>query len=336
MKKKNIILCLSALLVVSLIATGCGKKAELKDGAEVAVSTKDGKISATEYYNKIKQQNISQLVDMIDHQILDEKYPKNEEEDKAVSEQITQMKSSYQGNEETFKSVIQQYFGVSSEEELDKMLRLEYKRNLAVKDYIKTHLTDKEIQTYYDENIIGDIKASHILIKVDVKEDATDDEKKKAEEKALKEAKDIIKKLDDGKKFADLAKEYSDDTSSAKSGGELGYFKSDDMVAEFTDAAKKLEKGKYSKEPVKTEFGYHIILKEDQKEKAKLKDVKDEIKTKLTESKLSSDSSMHYQTLIKIREDKKITWKDDELKKQYNELMDQLIENAKKKTSETQ
>ena len=329
-KKVGIGLC--SLLAITTITTGCGKEAKLDDNT-TAVSLKGAKITATDYYNEIKTSNISKLVDIIDHQLFDEKYPSNDEEDKSVKEQINQIKETYGSNETMYLSAIQQYFGVSSEDELEEMLRLEYKRNEAVEDYIKDALSDKEIENYYNENIIGDIKASHILIKPDVDSDATDEEKQKAENKAKKEAEKIIKKLKDGEDFAKLAKEYSDDISTAKDGGNLGYFNTDDMDENFMDAVKKLNNNEYTKEPVKTQYGYHIILKVDQKDKPKLKEVKDDIKTTLANAKLDGNSTLHYQTLIDIREKNNIKWQDDKLEKQYNELMDQLLEAASSSTT---
>lgn len=329
-KKVGIGLC--SLLAITTITTGCGKEAKLDDNT-TAVSLKGAKITATDYYNEIKTSNISKLVDIIDHQLFDEKYPSNDEEDKSVKEQINQIKETYGSNETMYLSAIQQYFGVSSEDELEEMLRLEYKRNEAVEDYIKDALSDKEIENYYNENIIGDIKASHILIKPDVDSDATDEEKQKAENKAKKEAEKIIKKLKDGEDFAKLAKEYSDDTSTAKDGGNLGYFNTDDMDENFMDAVKKLNNNEYTKEPVKTQYGYHIILKVDQKDKPKLKEVKDDIKTTLAKAKLDGNSTLHYQALIDIREKNNIKWQDDKLEKQYNELMDQLLESASSSTT---
>ena len=330
MKNKKLFIVLSTLAVASLIVTGCGKKAELKDGAEVAVSVKGAKITATEYYEKIKQDNITTLIDMIDHELLDESYKTNDEEDEAVKTQINQIKNYYGSSEDTYKSILQQYFGVNDEEEFEEMLRLEYKRNKAVKDYISNNLTDKEIKKYYDENIYGDIKASHILISVDISDDATEDEKKEADEVAEKKAKEVIQKLKDGKKFADLAKEYSTDESNNEKGGDLGYFDPNDMVDEFKDAVIKLKKDEYTKEPVKTKFGYHIILKTDEKEKESLDKVKDEIKEKLAEQKISEDNSVYYESLVKFRESKNIKWNDSTLEKSYNDYMDNLIEQSKK------
>ena len=328
-KKLGISICLISALVLTV--TGCGKKAELDDN-KTAVSLKGIKITATDYYNEIKKSNISKLVDMIDHQLFDKKYESNDDEDQAVEEQINQLKENY-SDEKTFQNVIQQYFGVDSEDEVEDMLRLEYKRKVAVEDFVADNLTDKEIEDYYDQNIIGDIKASHILITPDVDSDATDEEKEKAENKAKKEAERIIKKLDEGEDFAKLAEEYSDDEATAKNGGDLDYFNTDDMDENFMDAVKKLDNDEYTKEPVKTQYGYHIILKVDQKEKPKLKEVKDSIKETLANNKLNNNSTLHYETLMDIREENNIKWNDDELEKQYNELMDQLIKASSSSTT---
>lgn len=329
MKNKKLVMCLSSLLIISLITTGCGKEIEVKNGSKVTVSVKGDKFTATEYYNEIKENNISTLIDMIDHSLFDKKYKADKEEDEEVKKQIDQIKSYYGSNEETYQNVLRQYFGVESEEELEESLRLEYKRNEAVEDHVKKNIKDDEIKKYYEENIFGDMKASHILISADVKDDATDEEKEKAEKKAKEKAEDIIKKLNDGKSFSSLAKKYSDDDTNASNGGDLGYFSYDEMVEEFSKATKDLKVDEYTKEPVKTKYGYHIILKTGQKDKAKLKDVKKEIKDKIKEQKLNNDKSLYYVSLKEIREENKISWNDDTLKKAYEEYMDKLIDSTK-------
>ena len=333
MKNKKVITAITLLATTSLVLTGCGKKAEVN--SKNAVSLTGIKISTTEYYNELKKDNISKLVDMIDHKLFDEKYKTTDDETKEVKEQIEKIKSNYSNDEDTFKNIIKQYFGVSSESELEDMLRLEYKRNEAVEDHIKKSLTNKEIEQYYDDNIIGDIKASHILIKVNVKDDATEDEKTKAEEKAKKKAENIIKKLDNGESFEKLAKKYSDDSSNKDKGGDLGYFKAEDMDENFVEAAKALKKNEYSKEPVKTQYGYHIILKKDQKKKASLKSVKNDIKETLMNEKLTNDPSLHYNALIEIREENNIKFDDKDLKKAYEDLMDKLIKQASSSSTNT-
>ena len=143
MKNKKVITAITLLATTSLVLTGCGKKAEVN--SKNAVSLTGIKISTTEYYNELKKDNISKLVDMIDHKLFDEKYKTTDDETKEVKEQIEKIKSNYSNDEDTFKNVIKQYFGVSSESELEDMLRLEYKRNEAVEDHIQKSLTNKEI-----------------------------------------------------------------------------------------------------------------------------------------------------------------------------------------------
>ena len=334
MKNKKWFLALAALLVVTTLTTGCGQKAELKDGSQVAVKLDGIKITADEYYNEIKGINIATLVDMIDHQLFDKKYGKTDEENEQVEEQIKSLKDQYGSNEDTYNAVLRQYFGVQSEDELEDMLRLEFRRNAAINDFIEKNIKDKEIEKYYENDIYGEVKASHILITPSVSEDATTDEKEEAEKEALKEAKKIIKELKNGKKFEDLAKKYSKDEATASNGGDLGYFDLNEMVDEFSDAVKELKVDEYTKEPVKSSFGYHIILKTGEKEKPKLKDVKDKILETLREEKLNEDPSLYYKALVDIREEKNIKWKDDEIKKQYNKLMDQLIDSAKEQNQQ--
>lgn len=334
MKNKKLFICLSSLLALSLITTGCGKEIEVKNGSKVAVSLTGNKYTATEYYSEIKEDNISKLIDMIDKDLLEKKYKSDKEEKEDIQKQIDQIKSTYGGStEEAYTSVLRQYFGVENEKELEERLKLEYKRTKAVEDYIEKNIKDDEIQKYYEENIYGDMKASHILITADIKEDASDEEKDKAEKKALEKAQKIIKQLDEGKDFASLAKKNSDDEANAATGGDLGYFSYDDMVEEFSKATKDLKVNEYTKEPVKTEFGYHIILKTGQKDKPKLKSVKKDIKEKIREDKMSNDSGLFYESLLEIRKENKIKWNDDKLKKAYNDYMNDLIENARKQNS---
>jgi len=78
-------------------------------------------------------------------------------------------------------------------------------------------------------------------------------------------AADVIEQLDDGANFEELAKEKSTGPS-APNGGDLGWFAPNQMVAEFSDSVAALDDGAYTKEPVQTEFGWHVILREDSRE----------------------------------------------------------------------
>jgi peptidyl-prolyl cis-trans isomerase C len=108
-------------------------------------------------------------------------------------------------------------------------------------------VTDEELQAFYTEktaDVGQEFKARHILLK--------DEET----------AKNMIAELDKGADFGELAKEHSTGPSGPK-GGELGWFAPGQMVKPFSDAVAKLEKGAYTKEPVKTQFGWHVIMLDD-------------------------------------------------------------------------
>lgn len=118
-----------------------------------------------------------------------------------------------------------------------------------LEEYVKAHpIPEADIKKAYDEIVAKsakkEYKARHILVE---KED---------------EAKAIITKLKGGAKFADLAKE-SKDTGSKDNGGDLGWNSPDAYVKPFGEALGKLQKGKYTTEPVKTDFGYHVIQLDD-------------------------------------------------------------------------
>ena len=113
--------------------------------------------------------------------------------------------------------------------------------------------SDAEIQTEYDAQVAAhsaiEYRARHILV----------------DEEA--EARQLIAALADGADFADLAAAHSLDAS-APEGGDLGWFASGQMIPAFTEAVQALEPGEYTREPLQTRFGWHVILLEDSREAA--------------------------------------------------------------------
>ena len=149
--------------------------------------------------------------------------------------------------------------------------------NAYVRDYVKNNpVTDEMLKAEYDRikaQIAGgnQYKARHIL--VDKESDA----------------KDIIARLKkDPSAFAKLAAERSKDPGSKTQGGDLGWFDPSQMVPEFGAAVAKLEKGKFTEEPVKTQYGYHVILLEDSKpvEAPPLEAVKPQLTQRLQQQNL--------------------------------------------------
>ena len=318
MKKRVILMLVLSLFVVA----GCGKVPALKNGEEVFFQIDGKNVSANDVYDELKVMYArDSIVETMDKIVLESKYEEDDDLKKYVDAQIDLFIQQY--GEEGFEQALSQ--SNMTENDLRAQIALDYRRNLAVEDYIKDQITDDEINDYYESDVRGDIKASHILIKPDTTDESTDEEVKKAEKDALAKAKDIIKRLDAGEKFEDLAKELSDDEGSKEEGGDLGYFSNGTMVDEFENAVVKLENGKYSKEPVKSEFGYHIILKVDQKDKPKLKEVKDKIIDTLVTNKLTEDATLKYKALYEIRKEAGLEIHDDEIKKQYEDYMNSLM-----------
>lgn len=310
-----------SMLVMMLLLTGCGKVPVLSNGEEAVVSLDNGGISVDELYKEMKNTYaLSVLIDMIDEKILAEKYPESDEEKTYVNGMLEQLQLYYDYYYNTiydsYELFIQSQYGVTNDEALKEIFSLDYKRNKAVEDYAKSSVSESEINKYYEEKTVGNIEASHILITAEYSDDATDEEKKAAEEKAYETAKEIITKLNNGEDFATLAKEYSQD-GSASNGGALGSFNRGEMVDEFFEAALALKVNEYSKEPVKSEFGYHIILKTAQQEKPTLESVKDEIIETLADEKLANDDKISYKALVELREENGMTIEDKDLQKQY-------------------
>lgn len=324
---KKTIRNLACVSLAVLMLAGCGRVPQLKDGSELVIELDGLKMTTEEFYQKLKDgYGTNTLINSIDELLLNKVYETDSELKTKVESQITAMKNEWGSD---FEQAINYYYGVSTEKQLYDFIEMSFKREMAVEDYAKTLIKDEDIKKYYEEKAIGDIKASHILIQSEATEEMTDDEKKKAEEAALKKAKDIIKKLDKGEKFEDLAKEYSKD-SSASDGGNLGYFNRGEMVTEFEEAAVKLKVGKYTKEPVKTKFGYHIILKTEQKDKPKLEEIKEEIKVTLVDELIANTENITVFALEWIREENKLKIYDSELKIKYDHYMNQQKSSSSK------
>ena len=125
-------------------------------------------------------------------------------------------------------------------------------------------------------------------------------------------------------------------TGSKEKGGDLGYFNKGDMVEEFETAAYKLKVNEYTKEPVKTTYGYHIILKTGEKDKPKLKEVKGNIIETLTKEKLENDKTLEVTALDDLRKSYGLKFKDAKLKKNYNNYIKEAIKQAEESNSSSE
>lgn len=297
---------LATVLVVILIWPD--RIAKLENGLEPVASIDGLTVTAEDLYEDMKEiYSVNNLLDIIDNKILEEKYPETDEMNTELNDQA-----------EKYYNMYNQYYGYSKEEFLTngfgserafiEYLRLQYRRTQYTDDYIKEQITDKEIEKYYEDKVYGDINTKHILVKVS--SSATDEEKKEAENLA----KEIITKLNEGKSFDEVKDEYKDKITYE----ELGYKAYNaSLESAYMEAMQKLENNSYTKEPVQTSYGYHVIYRIDQKEKPALEDVKEEIITSLVSEHKSEDTSVQYKALDKMREDAKLKFTDTVLEKKY-------------------
>lgn len=303
-------------LSVLLIFTGCGK-ATLKNGKQVVAKMKGKTITAEDLYGELKNQGgATALTNMIDDYVVNKAIKTDEEAKNYAETQIKQYKDSYESYGMNFTEALVNA-GYKSEAAFKDVLILDYKKKEVTKKYVKKTITNDEISEYYKENVYGDIEVRHILISPNTKDGMSDEEKEEAENKAKKEAEKIIKKLDKGEKFASLAKKYSDDKGTASNGGKLTASYGA-VVNEFWQGAAALKDGEYSKEPVKSQYGYHIIYRIKQNDKPKLSKVKNDVIDKIVTKKTENDSTLQTKALVELRKKYNLKISDSSLKKSYN------------------
>ncbi|GMB08810.1 peptidylprolyl isomerase [Thermolongibacillus altinsuensis] len=249
--------------------------------ADVIVETKAGNITKEELYNEMKARFGKEVLrDLVHEKVLSKEFKVT---DKEIEKEMDKLKEMY-GMQ--YELAVQQ----NGEEAIRKMVKLDLLRQKAAMKDVK--VTEEELKKYYDE-YKPKIKASHILV---------DDEKT---------AREIKEKLEKGEDFAKLAKEYSKDAGSAANGGDLGWFGPGKMVKEFEDAAYSLKVGEIS-DPVKTDYGYHIIKVTDKEEKKSFEEMKDEIEFEVKRSKL--DQTKVQSELEKLMKKADVKVKDESLK----------------------
>ena len=270
------------LLCLPLLVTGCKKVPKLADGKEVIVEIGDKQYTAEEFFDAMKEDyGTSVLINMVDKYITEKELTDDikaeaEEEAKALYDYY------YAYNGSDWNKFLSSN-GFLSDDEFKEYLNTMFKQELVLKKYVSENVvTEEDLNKHYKENIFGENTVRHILVIPEVTDKMTSDEKKEAENKALEEAKALIEQLKKSEKleedFTALAKEKSDDTESAKEGGLIENFTNESgLVEEFWEASLKLEVGKMTEEPVKTQFGYHIIYKVSQKEKPSLETVKEKV-----------------------------------------------------------
>ena len=234
--------------------------------------------------DKIKQEVISYMIDneVVYQQAQKEKIKVTDDE---VNQKYSQIEKMLDTNQE-YKKLLDDA-GVDED-----YLKEAIKKDLAVQKYRENYeqdlkVTDKEVEKYYKEHKDDfkeeSVEAYHILVStLDDNNKPVDDSKK---EELKSKAESLLKEIKNGGDFEKIAKENSDDKSSGKKGGYLGYFTKDSKNAQFTKEAFKLEKGQVS-DVFETPFGYEIVKVTNKKtEQKSLEDSREEIVNRILADK---------------------------------------------------
>lgn len=267
-------------ILIGLVASVTGCKNE-----EIVAKVNDEAITKEELYDVLVEKYGAQTLEsLIAERIvkLEAKAQNIEVSEDDIEEKLDIMRN-YYGGEEAFNEAMAHY-GYEMEKIKDDITV-----NIQIKKLLEPEISisEEEISNYFKENKSfldqkEQVHARHILVET---EDL---------------AEEVKKKLESGEDFAELAKEYSTDEGSKESGGDLGYFPRGAMVAEFEERAFSLKIDEIS-EPVKSQFGYHIIKVEDKKEEkeATLEEHKDDIRNILLEEKLPEAYQTWYEEKYK-------------------------------------
>lgn len=272
----------------------------------IVAKTNENEYTAEQLYNElVNAYGLSNGVSLVDTKILEKKFSVDE---KAIKELIDEFKVQLGTNYYAFMA----QYGLNNDEQIYDYFKLSQLQDAAFA--AEYPITDDQIQAAYDAYQTK-LKARHILV---------EDEET---------AKEIITKLDETEDkeatFKELAAEYGTDGTKSN-GGDLGAFEEGQMVAEFEEATKALEVNTYTKEPVQTKFGYHVIYRYDDPRSF------DEMKEEL-EQELRSEAytQLRLETiLIKYRSEVNFKFEDELLQKRYETIVKNIEESAAQEESE--
>lgn len=303
--KKSVVFILILIISVSiLLYTGCSKTLARVDGIEIKQKEVDiymnfvnnqgqgGELAESEEELKTLEGNI------IDSLIVIKLLEKYAEEDnitvssQEVDEQVESLISTYD-SEKDFESALKS-MGI------DRGFLEDYLKSQIIGNRIyekvtaDVEVTDQEVKQYYDDNkekflVPAQVKASHILALFPWIEDGSE-ETEEGRDEALDKIKMIEDKLENGEDFEELARQYSEDQSTAENGGDLGYVSEGQMVEEFDKALFSLDEGETSK-IVETVYGFHIIKAFDRKEEyyQDFEEIEEDLKTYMLDSYKSEE-----------------------------------------------
>lgn len=268
------------------------------------------KITAKTIYDKVKlTEGLTLMMTEVDKAILNDMYTLTEKEEEQAKKEADNYIDYYTANGYTEQEVLEG-IGFSTYDEFLEDIKASIKTNKYLYDYLEKQLEPGEIEKYYNENKdeIETYDSEHILVKIT--DDVTDQE-------ALTLANEIIGKLNEGKTFNEIVEEYKDKIVHE----ELGFQgKNASLEQSYIDELVALKDGEYSKTPIKTSHGYHIVHR---LATSTLEDLRETI-IEILSTDFISENSNFKKAFVELRKENNLTIYDKELKKQYDEYCERL------------
>ena len=281
-----------AILPVALSISVIGL-AGCSSGGTKYISSKAGDVTEKDIVESIGANQLSKAAtSMMIQKVLLDKY-KNKIDEKVIDEQLKKAQEQY-GGKDKFEQILKQQ-GFTLDKYKDG-LKVKAAQTLMINEY--AGITEDKIKESYEKNK-HQYHLAHVLISVK----SNSNPNGLSDEEAKKKAEEVLKKVKDGGDSASLAKEYSNDTENASSGGDLGWSSKENtkFVSEFSNAAYSLNKDQVS-DVVKTPFGYHIIKVLDEKD-ATFEEMKATLAEKAAEEAVKKDSTVVSKALKKLFEE---------------------------------
>ena len=262
---------LASAIALALMATGCDKAS---DKAAAPSAAAPEVVAVGEVVATVNGKPISKAAFEILSEEVNERRGENKVPDDKILEEL--IKRELLSQEIAASGLLKDSKFAAKIENAQRMMLSQ----AAAEQFIETvQVSDEDLKKEYDDRVgpmqKTEYRARHILVDSEA------------------EAKDIIAKLGKGEKFEALAKKFSKDPGSKDKGGELGWFNPQQMVEPFSNAVVALKNGETTKDPVQSQFGWHIITREESREQAPppFDAVKDQLKSMVQTKKLQDKIS---------------------------------------------
>ena len=302
-------LAIILVLVIALTCTLCYKRIpKTKDGKQVLATVKGKTFTADDLYLALKDDyGTDKLINMIDSYITSKEVKFTKENEEYIQDIVDSWKAQAESYGMSLVDLIGNYgLKIKDEQDFFNYLKENYSISLAVEKFIGDQASEKDLKAYYEENFSDSLTVRHILIEVD-------EDENEAKEKAM----DLIEQLNDTDK--NKLEDKFDDTGSYSEGGLIENVTKTSVVSEFFEAANELKDGEYTKEPVKTSYGYHIIYRVNSDPVEEFKKIKDKVKSEYAKSLLNADSTLQVTKWAELRKSYKLNIVDTNIKNEYED-----------------